>query len=120
MTFQEQNQFLTQRRWRVLAACCITNLCLGAPYAWSVFAGPLAEHLNALHGTAMTASDLALAFSFCNSLTFITMIAGGYLEKKIGARRIIFAGRGIAAPALSPFRIRTDSSEDNPSDRVTG
>ena len=92
MTFQEQNQFLTQRRWRVLAACCITNLCLGAPYAWSVFAGPLAEHLNALHGTAMTASDLALAFSFCNSLTFITMIAGGYLEKKIGARRIIFAG----------------------------
>lgn len=39
MTIQEQNQFLTQRRWRVLAACCITNLCLGAPYAWSVFAG---------------------------------------------------------------------------------
>ena len=69
MTIQEQNQFLTQRRWRVLAACCITNLCLGAPYAWSVFAGPLAEHLNALHGTAMTASDLALAFSFCSSLT---------------------------------------------------
>lgn len=92
MTIQERNQMLTQRRWRVLAACCIANLCLGGLYAWSVFAGPMAEHLNALHGTAMTAADLALAFSFSNSLTFITMIAGGYLEKKIGARRIIFVG----------------------------
>lgn len=92
MTIQERNQMLTQRRWRVLAACCIANLCLGGLYAWSVFAGPMAEHLNTLHGTAMTAADLALAFSFSNSLTFITMIAGGYLEKKIGARRIIFVG----------------------------
>ena len=92
MTIQERNQMLTQRRWRVLAACCIANLCLGGLYAWSVFAGPMAEHLNALHGTAMTAADLALAFSFSNSLTFITMIAGGYLEQKIGARRIIFVG----------------------------
>lgn len=92
MTIQERNAFLTQKRWMVVAACCVANLCLGCLYAWSVFAGPMAEHLNVLHGTSKTASDLALAFSFANSLTFITMIVGGYLENKIGSRWVIFSG----------------------------
>lgn len=86
------NAALTRRRWSVLAACCLANLCVGAVYAWSVFAGPMAEHLNALHGTALNAADLSIAFSIANGIAFLTMIAGGFLDRKIGARRIIFIG----------------------------
>lgn len=92
MTIQERNAILTRKRRSIVAACCVANLCLGCLYTWSIFAGPMAEYLNALNGTSLNSSDLALAFSFANSLTFITMIAGGYLENKIGARWVIFFG----------------------------
>ena len=92
MTVQEQNEKLTRKRWSVLIACCVANLCIGAIYAWSVFSGPMAEHLNILYGTALSASDLAIAFSVANGTGFITMILGGYLDEKIGARLIIMIG----------------------------
>jgi MFS family permease len=92
MNNQESNTKLTKRRWIVLTASCVANLCIGAIYAWSVFAGPMAEHLNMLNGTAKTSADLAVVFSICNGLAFITMIAGGYLDKKLGAKWIIFIG----------------------------
>ena len=92
MTLQERNTYLTKRRWIVLIASCIANLCIGAIYAWSVFAGPMAEHLNALNGTSKTAADLAIVFSIANGDAFITMIAGGYLDEKIGSKWVIFIG----------------------------
>lgn len=92
MNVQERNTMLTKKRWIVLIASCIANLCIGAIYAWSVFAGPMAEKLNLLHGTAMTAADLAIVFSVANGDAFITMIAGGYLDKKIGSKWVIFIG----------------------------
>ena len=48
MDIQERNLILTRRRWLVLFASCAANLALGAFFAWSVFAGPMAEKLNAL------------------------------------------------------------------------
>ena len=92
MSIQERNRILTKKRWIILAASCIANLCIGAIYAWSVFAGPMAEHLNVLNGTAMTAADLAIVFSVANGDAFITMIAGGGLEEKLGSRLIILIG----------------------------
>lgn len=92
MSIQERNAALTRRRWIVLFACCVANLCIGSIYAWSVFAGPMAEHLNALNGTSMTAADLAIVFSVANGDAFITTITGGYLEKKIGAKWVILIG----------------------------
>lgn len=92
MCIEERNAYLTKRRWIVLAACCVANLCIGAIYAWSVFAGPMAEHLNGLHGTALTAADLAIVFSIANGDAFITTISGGYFDNKIGSRRVILIG----------------------------
>ena len=83
---------LTKKRWIVLIASCIANLCIGGVYAWSVFAGPMADHLNRLHGTTLTAADLAYIFSFTTGVEFITSIAGGYLGKKIGADWVIRIG----------------------------
>lgn len=92
MSIEERNVYLTKRRWIVLAACCVANLCIGAIYAWSVFAGPMAEHLNSLHGTALTAADLAIVFSIANGDAFITTISGGYFDNKIGSRKVILTG----------------------------
>lgn len=83
---------LTKKRWIVLIAGCIINLCIGSLYAWSVFATPLAEHLNSLHGAALyTAGGLAIVFTLCNSYAPIPMLINGVLIKKIGIRKVIFA-----------------------------
>ena len=47
---------LTKKRWLILAASCLINLCIGSLYAWSVFAGPLAERINVLTGSSLTAA----------------------------------------------------------------
>ncbi len=91
MTEQEQLR-LTKRRWIILIASCLINLCIGALYAWSVFAAPMAEHLSALNGVTLTAADLSIVFSTANSIGFIAMIIGGFINDKIGPKWVIFAG----------------------------
>lgn len=81
-----------KRRWLVLVCSCLINLVIGALYVWSVFAGPMAEHLNLINGTALTAASLAIVFSVGNSDGFITLIAGGFINQKFGPRWVIFAG----------------------------
>ena len=88
----EETIQLTKKRWLVLVSSCLINLCIGALYAWSVFAGPMAARLSDLTGTALTAADLAIVFSVGNSSGFITMIGGGFLNQKIGPRWVVFLG----------------------------
>lgn len=83
---------LTKRRWLVLLASCLINLCIGALYAWSVFAAPMAAHLSQILGRELTAADLSVVFSVGNGLGFITMIGGGFLNQKIGPKWVIFMG----------------------------
>ncbi|MCI9175912.1 MAG: OFA family MFS transporter [Lachnospiraceae bacterium] len=90
---KENNRInLTKRRWLVLLASCLINLCIGALYAWSVFAAPMAEHLSQILGKELTAADLSVVFSVGNGLGFLTMIGGGFLNQKIGPKWVIFAG----------------------------
>jgi len=95
MSIEERNRILTKKRWLVLAACCAANLALGAFFVWSVFAGPMAERLNALHGTSLSAADLAIVFSLGNGVGVISMVAGGATEKKLGSRRVILIGTAL-------------------------
>ena len=83
---------LTKKRWLVLLASCVINLCIGALYAWSVFAAPMAAHITQASGRELTASDLAVVFSVGNGLGFLTMISGGFFNQKIGPRLVIFTG----------------------------
>lgn len=83
---------LTKRRWAVLLASCVINLCIGALYAWSVFSAPMAAHLTETAGKEITAADLSIVFSVGNGLGFITMIGGGFLNQKIGPKWVIFVG----------------------------
>ena len=81
---------LNKRRWLVLAASCLINLCIGSLYAWSVFAGPMAERLSAL--TGRTVADLAIVFTLVNSVGPITMISGGAINDRLGPRWVIILG----------------------------
>ena len=87
---------LTKRRWLVLAASCLINLCIGALYAWSVFVAPLAAHLSEIREVAgngsVSPSDLAIVFSIANTVGPITMIGGGKLVRTIGPRLVIMIG----------------------------
>lgn len=83
---------LNKKRWLVLAACCLANLCLGSVYAWSVFASAMAEHLTAMTGTLITTGDLAIVYTVANSVGPITMISGGWFNDRFGPGKVILTG----------------------------
>lgn len=81
---------LTKKRWVILTACCLINLCIGSLYAWSVFAAPMAAHLQALSGG--DAPNLAVIFTIANAVGPVTMISGGAIQGKLGPRKVILLG----------------------------
>ena len=83
---------MDKRRWVVLIAASLINLCIGSIYAWSVFAAPLAAKLTALAGRTFTAADLAIVFTVANSVGPITMISGGFINDRMGPKWVILTG----------------------------
>jgi MFS family permease len=86
---------LKTKRWFVLVASLIINLCIGTGYAWSVYAKALIMKFGP--GTAMgwAAAAIALTFTISNAVSPICMITGGKLQDKFGPRWVIFAGAFI-------------------------
>lgn len=91
MTVEIQKK-LTKKRWIVLIASCFVNLCIGSLYAWSVFATPMAEYLNSVNGVNLTAANLAIVFTVANSIGPVTLIAGGFINDRLGPKWVIFVG----------------------------
>lgn len=83
---------LEKKRWLILTASCLINLCIGSLYAWSVFSAPMAEFFNSVNGTSLTAADLAIVFTLANSIGPVTLISGGFINDKLGPRWVVFAG----------------------------
>lgn len=81
---------LTKKRWIILAASCLINLCIGSLYAWSVFATPMAAYLSSVTGIEI--ASLAIIFTIANAVGPITMISGGFINDKIGPKWVIFIG----------------------------
>lgn len=81
---------LTKKRWIILAASCLINLCIGSLYAWSVFATPLAQYLSSV--TESKIASLAIIFTVANAIGPVTMISGGFINDKIGPKWAIFVG----------------------------
>jgi len=77
---------LKTKRWLVLIASVIINLCIGSGYAWSVFAKPVTEVLG------ISAAAAALAFTISNGIGPVTMITGGSIQDKFGPKWVIFCG----------------------------
>ena len=82
----EQTAALTKKRWGILIASCLINLCVGSMYAWSSLSAPMATELG------VEASAMASVFSTANAVGFITMIIGGLLNDKYGPRWVMFVG----------------------------
>lgn len=81
---------LTRKRWIILSASCLINLCIGSLYAWSVFATPMAQYLSKVTGEEIT--SLAIIFTIANSVGPITMISGGFFNDKLGPKWVILVG----------------------------
>ncbi|MDR1514816.1 MAG: OFA family MFS transporter [Synergistaceae bacterium] len=100
----EETKYLTGRRWFVLTASCLINLCVGSMYAWSVFATPMAAYLNELNGlvgdAALTPSALAVVFVVTNVVGPIMTLCGGYLHDTLGPKKMIFIGGLIYGGAM--------------------
>ncbi len=77
---------MNNKRWIVLVAACVINLCIGTGYAWSVFAGPWAQLVG------QDWISMAMIFAICNAVGPITMISGGWLNSKLGPNKIVFIG----------------------------
>ncbi|KXH80614.1 OFA family MFS transporter [Sporosarcina sp. HYO08] len=73
-------------RWRILIASTLINLCVGAVYAFSIFALPLTAVLDASMG------EIMMAFTINAALFPIPMIIGGKLVDKGGAKIAIIIG----------------------------
>lgn len=89
---QERQIKLTKKRWFILLASCLINLCIGSLYAWCVFAVPVAEHISSATGTNLNASNLAIIFTIANSVGPVTLISGGFINDRLGPKWVIFAG----------------------------
>lgn len=74
------------KRYRILIAAVVMQMCLGATYAWSVFVQPLKEITGILQGTAQ------LPFSLFYFAFPATMIVTGTLLPRIGPRRCAMIG----------------------------
>ncbi len=94
------------KRYFVLAASIVINLCLGGIYAWSVFVPELVTD----YGYSTTQTQIVFGTMIC-LFTSVTMLTGR-MEGKIGPRPmilicalLIFAGYGIAGCSGRNFYI---------------
>lgn len=83
---------IDKKRWVILTAACLINLCLGSIYAWSVFASSMAEYLTNTLQTPITTGDLAIVYTIANAVGPITMISGGWFNDRLGPKKVIALG----------------------------
>ncbi|HPC17093.1 MAG TPA: OFA family MFS transporter [Candidatus Hydrogenedentes bacterium] len=76
-------------RWIVVAGAILIQLCLGAIYAWSVFAKPLSAPDG---GYGFTNTQTQIIFSAGLAVFAVVMVIAGRLQAKTGPRPIAMLG----------------------------
>jgi MFS transporter, OFA family, oxalate/formate antiporter len=76
----------SKKRWLVLAAGVMANLCQGAAYTFSIFKGSLKAHLGC------NETDVALAFSLSIAFLPVGVLLSGKIADKRSPRLVIFLG----------------------------
>ena len=77
---------LEQKRWLMLAATMIANICIGSGYAWSVFQDPLIRLYN------WSPVQTSLAFTLILGISALPMVVVGKIQDYVQPRYIIFTG----------------------------
>lgn len=83
---------IKKKRWIILIACCLINLCLGSIYSWSIFADAMSKYYSEISGTTITIADLAIVYTVANAVGPITMISGGWFNDKFGPKIVLLVG----------------------------
>lgn len=81
-----------RRRWLVVVAAILIQLCLGTIYAWSVFTGLLTLPLTEGGEYGFSAQRAAWIFSAGLAVFAITMVGAGRLQSRFGPRPIAALG----------------------------
>ena len=79
---------------RVLVAGSILQLFLGIIYTWSVFVGPVSEFFS------WDAANVKLTASYMLSFFVIGILAGGKLQLKAGASKVVLSGGMMLAVGM--------------------
>lgn len=75
-----------RKRWTILFASIVINICIGIGYAWSVFQTPLTDKFG------WSSVEASLAFTLIMGMSAVPMPFVGKLQEFIKPRTIIFAG----------------------------
>ncbi len=81
-----------KKRWLILASICVILLCTGSIYVWSVFASSMTEYFNNVLGLNLTSGDLVIVYTVANSLSPISMISGGWINDRLGPKKVVLLG----------------------------
>ncbi|HDS44573.1 MAG TPA: MFS transporter [Methanomicrobia archaeon] len=78
-------------RWFILVGALMLQLCLGAVYAWSVFAAEL-ETDSALGGFGWSVTETQIVFSAALATFALVMVVAGRWQDKLGPRKVALVG----------------------------
>ncbi|OYT27781.1 MAG: MFS transporter [Candidatus Altiarchaeales archaeon ex4484_96] len=76
-------------RWLVMIGALMLQLCLGAVYAWSVFAAELKADF------AWSVTETQIVFSVALATFALVMVWAGKLQDKMGPQKIALVGAGL-------------------------
>jgi OFA family oxalate/formate antiporter-like MFS transporter len=81
-------------RWVILVGALMLQLCLGAVYAWSVFAAELTKGV-ALGGFGWSVTETQLVFSAALATFALVMVVAGKWQDKLGPQKVALAGAAV-------------------------
>lgn len=95
-----------RKRYAILVAGMIIQLCAGVIYMWAVFKAPVAEYLE------RSPTDIALVSSIMLSAFVIGILIGGTLQDRFGPKIIAVVGSAIMSIGIIATSFVTSASAD--------
>ncbi len=102
----ESNAPQSKKRYAILVAGMIVQLCAGVIYMWAVFKAPVAEYLE------RSPADIALVSSVMLSAFVIGILFGGMLQDRLGPKRIAVLGSLTMSGGILATSFVTPGSAD--------
>ena len=93
-----------KNRYYILTAGMIIQFCAGIIYMWSVFKGPISDHLN------WDAKSAALTSSIMLAMFVIGIIFGGLAQDKLGPKKVTLAGSVLIGVGMACTAFITNST----------
>lgn len=96
----------SKKRYAILMAGMVIQLCAGVIYMWAVFKAPVAEYLG------RSPTDIALVSSIMLSAFVIGMLIGGTSQDKFGPKVVAVIGSAIMSVGILATSFVTSASAD--------